>query len=656
MDNFKGLFDQIACDLMAMFNVNIDGNAFIGNSHQYKIRDDYARAVQCADHDPSYLTSLMILENTFHKLLANISFPLSTILNPDEDLSSKLDFASKINRLLNEDMYRDQKAYFIDTVSKGIKHYGADHDVKDSDIFDIRFKAINSFHLLKKNQFLTGEYSLEESQYIKQIYEWWNINSLLNFALSLPNSISLHVIRHPNLFESYFCILIKNGSNIYTLTDGLETPNPLYMQRSRRPDNIMAKSIDKHLFPYYLLNLETSLGDLYTYDEEQTTGIVPFQKETHIVSSFDKLEAENLIWIILLFDLIHQNYFLTQIQHPALSYTNEMLRNPKDYVALAHNHGLAVINSQVCFDEITVESLHTDNIDSSALGCDVTTTWMEERYASKINPELLNVYGKIEDDFSYTIETNELTAKKHDPSICNRKSTTLSIKSVISSDFGTEEQLRKDRIFIARHNYAKLIEKMAITEFNEQGPEIIKWFKKLCESNSDRILQKCVETAELYDYKSSEVKHKRQAIENLSGLGYMNGFPTITNLGVMGLRGNVLKISNFYPVFTMGYAKSLAYGADLNLCCITKTMATYEFGFKMRDSKMIQEFFEISEKQMPEMLRKFTTQKSFGRTNSNLNRVDPMADIVNPFSNLALTVLVRLSVKGLKQLIENYKV
>lgn len=136
----------------------------------------------------------------------------------------------------------------------------------------------------------------------------------------------------------------------------------------------------------------------------------------------------------------------------------------------------------------------------------------------------------------------------------------------------------------------------------------------------------------------------------------MNGFPTITNLGVMGLRGNVLKISNFYPVFTMGYAKSLAYGADLNLCCITKTMATYEFGFKMRDSKMIQEFFEISEKEMPEMLRYFTTQKSFGRTNSNLNRVDPMADIVNPFSNLSLTVLVRLSVKGLKQLIENYKV
>lgn len=42
--------------------------------------------------------------------------------------------------------------------------------------------------------------------------------------------------------------------------------------------------------------------------------------------------------------------------------------------------------------------------------------------------------------------------------------------------------------------------------------------------------------------------------------------------------------------------------------------------------------------------------------NSRLYRVDPIADIVNPLASLQLSVLVKLSKKGLKQIVALYPV
>lgn len=656
MLNLSDLFEQFSDQLLKMFDIKISGNTFSGTHTQFKIREEYSRAVKCAEYDPSFLTSLTILEKVYCDAISKISYPLSIIMEPDEVLTAQIKSASTLNELLLNQEYQRQKKHFLDTVNKGIEHYGAFHEIEDSEVFTVRYKSINSFKLLNQNQFLKGNFSDLSPQYIKQIYEWWNINSLLNFALTLPNSISLHIIRNPNFYESFFCILIKNGSNVYTLTDGIESSNPLYMQRSRRPDRSMAKSIEKHLFPYYLLNLDAESGELFTYeDDENSNAIVAFQKETHIVTTLDKLEVNNLAWLILLFDLIHQNYFINQKQLPALSYTNEMMRHPERYLALAESNGLEVDQNSDGFNDLTVESLHTKNVDHSALGSDVTTNWMEDRYASKIDPNLLNIYSKIEDEFTLDLKTQSLTNEKFEPNIFSKNESKLSVKSVIASDFGTAEQLTKDRIFIARHNYANIISQMAENEYKDSRSKLEKWFIGLCTDHSDKILKQCAETAAIYDYDSKSVKLRRESIENLSGLGYMNGFPTITNLGVMGLRGDIAKNTYLYPLFTMAQAKSEAYGADKNCCYLNNTLATYEFAFKMRDAKMISEFFNIKTEDMPELLQFFTTNKYFSHSNSILNRVDPMAVIVNPLANLSLTILVRLSIKGLKEVIAEYQ-
>lgn len=84
MNNFKDLFDQITTQLFAMYEVNLEGNTFRGNSTQFSIKESYERAVACAKFDPSYLTSLTIIESTFNQALSSVSYPLITILNPDE--------------------------------------------------------------------------------------------------------------------------------------------------------------------------------------------------------------------------------------------------------------------------------------------------------------------------------------------------------------------------------------------------------------------------------------------------------------------------------------------------------------------------------------------------------------------------------------------
>lgn len=656
MNNFKDLFDQITTQLFAMYEVNLEGNTFRGNSTQFSIKESYERAIECAKFDPSYLTSLTIIEHTFNQALSSDSYPLITILNPDEQLKKQLEFGAVINDLLKDIEYQDQKSYFINKVLEGIKHYGSNQSIANSDIFDIRYKAINSFKLLQQNQFIKGSFRERAPQYIKQIYEWWNINSLLDFALTLPNSISLHIIRNPNFYESFFCILIKNGSNIYTLTDGIDAPNPFYMANSRRPDRSMSRRIEKHLFPYYLLNVESTLGDLYELDNDQTsTAIVPFQKNTHIVLTLDELKPDNLIWIILLFDLIYQNFFINQQHLPELSYTNETLRNPEHYLALAEKHGLTVEQDVKAFDEITVESLHTDNIDHTALGYDVQSNWMEERYASQIDSELLNIHAKLEDNHRYEIDSRSLTVTKKDENVFPSHSKELIVKGVIASNFGTEDQLRKDRIFIARYNYAKLIEEMAHREFDNKKAEFTDWFRKLCEANPDLILKRCAETAAMFDYSGNEVKRRNQTIDE-SGLGTPKFSHQSNTLGVMGLRNEISKHRYVYPTHIMGYAKSSAWGAEKNLCFVTRSLASYEFAFLMRNAAMIQEFFGITADDMPDMLRHYSDQKYYCKTNSRLYRVDPMADIVNPLASLQLAVLVKLSKKGLKQIVALYPV
>jgi hypothetical protein len=62
-----------------------------------------------------------------------------------------------------------------------------------------------------------------------KVFQWWNINSLLQAATTqMPSGVSLNLIRDRDAFQSYFVFCIRNGANLFVLSDA-----PEYATRSK---------------------------------------------------------------------------------------------------------------------------------------------------------------------------------------------------------------------------------------------------------------------------------------------------------------------------------------------------------------------------------------------------------------------------------------
>lgn len=551
----------------------------------------------------------------------------------------------------------DEKNYFISVVHEGLKHYGVETEFSTPDIINARYNSLNSFKELSAHQFLRGEFDSTPPSYIKQVYEWWNINSLLKFAVTLPNSVSMHLIRNPNLYEMYFCFVIKHGANIYIMTDKQKHKNPLYHSMTRRPDRDLARRIGRHYFPYYLMDIGSEDGELYTLRKEDLgNALAPYQKETKIISTIDQLEEGSLIWTILMFNLIQQNYFLNQVALPNLSYTAEMIKKPDILIEHATHNGLTVYQEVKSFDLNTIDSISTQNVDHEALGSEVSTNWIEERYRHLVDEQTLNLIAPVEDEFELNTITNSIEVN---PTASFRDDTHIKLFKTSSNAFGEAKQLEMDHIFLARKNYVSAIETLAYKEFEREKNSMDAWFVNLVNKNNDIVMDACKAVKKTYQLKKDSdgnLNYKRNTtFSSDSGLNFHTYEPIvhnnkdITNISRLGLRNEVTKDHlRWWPKVVIG--KQASKFAD-HECCISGKKAYYGFGFMFQNIQQVVDFFNISIDEVPEFLRFFSTRDFRSRGNQILDRIDPMANINNPFARkqYKLSILVLFSKSELKK-------
>lgn len=624
-------------------NRNKTGPRLINNYDMHKAVD---QAEKTFKYDPSYLTALSYLEVKWHEGLKDIKYSLDTIVFNPTALKKETDIILGMQALLdNCSEYQSQKTHFVDLVGNLLGHYEADEPFTATEVLEHRYSVLCSFDTLREFQFLRGQEDETAPKYIKQVYEWWNINSLIDFSTTLPNSISLHLIRHPNRYESYFCFLIKRGGNIFIFTDKMNLPTPLFDMTTRRPDRLMAENMSQNAFPYYLMNLESETGELFEYDEDDTTSIVPFQKQTHILTTISQLRRDSLLWVVLMFDLIHQNYFLNAKQLDELSYTVEMLSKPDRFIEKAKKNGIVVHSDKQKLEHITVSSVHSDNVDKTALGVEFTSNWMEDRYGHLITDEVLNQVNSLgQNTYLQIADSTIITSEKSISDLVgfHKENTLLGLRSIPSTEFNTGDQMRKDRTYIARYNYVQCLEKFAKAEVEERKSEIEQWFKKLCHRKTDLILQHCSELKSKYEIEDGKFKRIDELGDYLTDSMYMAGRQNAK--AVMRLRDDVFKTISTTSRF------SLHGESEYNRCYFTDAQASYAAIFMLNNIDDILNFFNITLKQVPDILHHYTSKEYRSKGNNILNKTDPMADIYNPFKRYEMPIVVYLSKRGYAKL------
>lgn len=653
MSNFKELFNQITHKIIDLFKIPDSGSMTIGVS---RIKGFIENAEKCFEYDPNGFTSVSHLESNWKNHIKEVNFSLDELLNDDPRLLEFQKTGLEINKLFADQNYIDEKNYFVSVVRDGLKHYGSDKEFSVSEILHARYCSLNSFKRLETNQFLKGQYSSTPPSYIKQIYEWWNINSLLKFAVTLPNSVSMHLIRNPNLFEIYFCFVIKNGSNIYVMTDKGNHRNPLYHSMTRRPDRDLARKIESHNFPYYLMDIGSEDGELYTIKKEDLgNAIAIYQKETKIISTVDQLEESCLVWTILMFNLIQQNYFLNQVEMPTLSYTAEMIKKPDILIEHATKHGLVLHQEVKYFSRNTTNSIATQNVDHEALGSEVSTNWIEQRYGHLVGEDALNLIASVEDNFELNTVTNTIVTN---PKESFRDDTHVKLSKVSSTDFGDAQQLERNHIFLARSNYVAIIEDMADKEFEREEKSMDSWFKKLVESKTNIVMDACkvIKNSHVL-VKDSEgnLTYERKTSLDKDGKTDVIVQPIVFNsmdiskIAKLGVRDGVTQSHlEWWPKVYIG--KRVGKYQD-HECCISGKKAHFSIGFMFSTIDEIIEFFGIAIDDVPEFLRFFNKRNFRSKGNFILDRIDPMANINNPFSRhrYKLSILVLFSKSELKK-------
>lgn len=227
----------------------------------------------------------------------------------------------------------------------------------------IRRDALKSFQELSVNQFTRGaQAETDRFSWLNTVHQFWNINSLLDEAISARDGITLNLVRDPSDFYSYFAFTVKNGGNLFVLSDHPQHTHPMQRGMSRRPDREFDERAGRHWFPYQLLKFKYDEDAQTLYRDRSTdTDLVPRQQRVQPVCQLQDLEAKQIIWIALMFELIADKYWQQGWQAKALSYTAEMIASPALLAEKATRAGMPVLQSQLLtLPELTVEEICAD--------------------------------------------------------------------------------------------------------------------------------------------------------------------------------------------------------------------------------------------------------------------------------------------------------
>ncbi len=466
------------------------------NVMNWSVQEDLDTLNESRKYDPTGLTTFMLLRGMAESQLKTTAFnAYDVILNPEKiekkvapmralrdvlekpEVTSLIDdFEAEIEMAITSYGVPEKQRKAIDKIFKDKLHFGY-----------MRRAALHSINTLKPYQFVQGETDPDSLKYNKKVWEFWNMNSVLEalMAQKFPG-ITLIMIRDPaEVFASFFAFAIRNGDNITILTDREKGAHPKYNQMSRRPDRAMDERAARHYFPYKLLGFKISADQKRLFANARNE-LVPHNASAAPLQDVAKLEGDEILWLVMMFDLIRDRYWKKNLQLKELAYTGEMMIKPHVLIGPGSELVKAKLYKPLAITPYKKGDITTKSTarqwERKATGFN---NWMVERYGGKVPEEVLNAVGN--EGLVRAEKSLEKIEKDLVKSDSQQHSRGLDTFSAVS--FGTKKEIEEDRQWYARFNRMAPIQRLAEAEYDREKPKALKWFEKKVRDNDAFILE-----------------------------------------------------------------------------------------------------------------------------------------------------------------------
>jgi hypothetical protein len=615
----------------------------------YDVKKQYDEIEEAFKLDESNITALLLLDYFAFRWFKENSFSLEQLLENSNETQEKIYNCTKLKELLNHQDIINLRNDFIETVTKALKYYEVaftDSHIKDyHNLAILRRDALRSMSNLTVHQFLRGETEPKEytPQYSKYVYEWWNINSLLRASCSIPSGISLNLIKPPDGYQSYFVFSIRNGGNLYLLTDSQKEEHPLQNQMRRRPDRLLEERAGKNWFPYYLLDIERTEDNRLFFKDSKST--VLYQQEAFPLKRINELEFNEIVWVSMMFDLIEEKFWKKSFQTKELSYTGEDIFESSKLLKQAIINNLPVkATKTINCTPLTIEEVKNASTEEIGTSYDDHNKWLLEKYGSQVDPEVLNISDSNDQVYLLSSEgLKNISVKEWHSTPDYEKRGTVSIEHIDKTKFGSKNSILADRKFLARYNMAKAIQFLANKEYEERKDQIKAWYEERIIKNSNALLD-FIKDEHLW----------RPILNNEYGvLGVpilLSPSPSQPNKYNMMHKYNKkdLQYSNTYSQVSLdsGYSN---YG--YKLCYINATKFTFIVTFNPQlttDLLLLTGLSTISE--LPDVLQNWRRATKYSG-NHILTKIDPIEwALKDPWTGLHFNISIYLSARAFKKL------
>ena len=451
---------------------------------EYDIRKMDEKIRESLGYDKTGLFAEAYLCHFFKEYIKQRGFHLDEyIANPS--IKEYLDDVCLLNQELQES---NAEKLISEEAHKAMAFYGLKSD--ELTVFDIAEIRTCANNCMDKNldtlQFSSGATQKDGFKMSKEIRMYKDLNALVvSAAKGKVDGVSMAYIRDKKeITHSYFAFVIKNGKNLYLLTDKPVFVHPMQSSYSRCPGRDMSKRIEGNLFPYdTVANIDVSdLWDSGRYGtkEKGTNLSTALQNDSgeetlyETVGTIDKLKQTEAFWFIMMLSLIKEKFYDQKVPQLALTYTGIQIQYPaieKTENALVVQNVLPALSmgriTLADIEDITFDQYYEEHHKSN------WNQYLIDRYKDCISEDILNI---INDESIPLLPDHEHSkkGKLHPFDIVN--------------ECGTSEELRYRQKWMGRYNYASAIKGCLQKDYDENCMQIYDDIKHRIETRLEDIV------------------------------------------------------------------------------------------------------------------------------------------------------------------------
>lgn len=521
-----------------------------------------------------------------------------------------------------------------DEAKKAMDFYNLKSD--ELSVFDIAEIRTCANNCIEKNlqtlQFSSGQTQKDGFKMSREIRMYKNLNALiLSAAKGKVDGVSMAYIRdEKEITHSYFAFVIKNGENLYLLTDKPVFVHPLQSSYKRCPGRDMYRRIEGNMFPYdTIANIDISdlwgSGRYGTREKGTTLSTVLRDEEEEklfeTIGSIDDMEQAEAFWFVLMVSLIKERFYDKVAPQLEISYTGNQIKHPAIDTtenALIVQRKLPTLSmDRLSFDDI--EGLTFDKHYEEHLKSD-WNQYLIDRYKDRVGEDILNILDA--ESASLLSDSEHLEKKELHP-------------FNVSSECGTSEELMYRQRWIARYNYAKCIQRNLQDDYDKNCNQIHADIKKRIEARLEDIvvmfLQKKLVDRKCVSHHTFDNVYDGEEIQ----LGKIKSFEKWWNDSYYGCSSR----------YVFGLTNRYGNKADYR-CAITGDAPGVVLRVEPNTIYALCQICGCEVKDLPELIQHWDKSRHYCG-NPLLNNIDPVAFLLeeDPFNKMDFSFTIVLSKK-----------